>query len=191
MIKKLHIKEDAEIEVKNTGVLEVPENKNVDELPIKHFVALANKKGLSTVTRALNNLQVWNKNKDPKLSKWAGDMIDKVTKRIENQEKNESLKRESALDNTTEPYGRYMVKFVPYKNMYKFDYIDNYSDASKYCFFDNRGYVNTEYSGIRKQLFDKLYDKGMKPNRVYMIYTDTPHGDVLYYKEVPSNWFHL
>lgn len=92
MVKKLHIKEDVEIEVKNTGVLEVPENKNVDELPIKHFVALANKKGLSTVTRALNNLQVWNKNKDPKLSKWAGDMIDKVTKRVENQKKNESLK---------------------------------------------------------------------------------------------------
>lgn len=91
MIKKLHIKEDVEIEVKNTGVLEVPENKSVDELPIKHFVALANKKGLSTVTKALNNLQVWNKNKDPRLSKWAGDMIDKVTKRVENK-KNESLK---------------------------------------------------------------------------------------------------
>ena len=90
MVKKLHIKEAVEIEVKNTGVLEVPEDKNVDELPIKHFVALANKKGLSTVTKALNNLQVWNKNKDPKLSKWAGDMIDKVTKRVENQ-KNESL----------------------------------------------------------------------------------------------------
>lgn len=191
MVKKLHIKEDVEIEVKNTGVLEVPEDKNVDELPIKHFVALANKKGLSTVTKALNNLQVWNKNKDPKLSKWAGDMIDKVTTRIENQEKNESLKRESASDNAIEPYGRYMVKFVPYKNMYKFDYIDDYSDASDYCFFDNKGYVNTNYSGISKKLFDKLYDKDMKPNKVYMIYTDTPHGDVLYYEEVPSHWFHL
>lgn len=97
MIKKLHIKEDVEIEVKNTGVLEVPENKNVDELPIKHFVALANKKGLSTVTKALNNLQVWNKNKDPKLSKWAGDMIDKVTKRIENK-KNESYENIHSYD---------------------------------------------------------------------------------------------
>lgn len=85
------VNEAVEIDVKNTGVLEVPEDKNVDELPIKHFVALANKKGLSTVTRALNNLQVWNKNKDPKLSKWAGDMIDKVTTRIENQKKNESF----------------------------------------------------------------------------------------------------
>ena len=92
MVKKLHIKEAVEIEVKNTGVLEVPEDKNVDELPIKHFVALAKKKGLSKVTKALNNLQVWNKNKDPKLSKWAGDMIDKVTKRVENQ-KNESIRR--------------------------------------------------------------------------------------------------
>jgi len=99
MIKKLHIKEDVEIEVKNTGVLEVPENKNVDELPIKHFVALANKKGLSTVTRALNNLQVWNKNKDPKLSKWAGDMIDKVTKRFENK-KNESYENIHSYDYT-------------------------------------------------------------------------------------------
>jgi len=97
MIKKLHIKEDVEIEVKNTGVLEVPENKNVDELPIKHFVALANKKGLSTVTKALNNLQVWNKNKDPKLSKWAGDMIDKVTKRVENK-KNESYENIHSYD---------------------------------------------------------------------------------------------
>ena len=82
------------IDVKNVGVLEVPEGKNVDDLPIYHFVDIAKKRGLSTVTRALNNLQVWNKNKDPKLSKWAGDMIDKVTKRFENQ-KNESISRYS------------------------------------------------------------------------------------------------
>lgn len=91
------VNEAVEIDVKNTGVLEVPENKSVDELPIKHFVALANKKGLSTVTRALNNLQVWNKNKDPKLSKWAGDMIDKVTKRVENK-KNESYENIHSYD---------------------------------------------------------------------------------------------
>lgn len=84
---------NVEIEVKHEGVLEVPEGKNVAELPIKHFVDLANKKGLSKITKALNNLQVWNKNKDPKLSKWAGDMIDKVTKRVENQEKKESINK--------------------------------------------------------------------------------------------------
>ena len=87
------VNEAVEIEVENPGVLEVPEGKNVEDLPIKHFVALANKKGLSTITKALNNLQVWNKNKNKPLSKWARDMIDKVTKRVENQKK-ESLIRE-------------------------------------------------------------------------------------------------
>lgn len=96
--RQRHIKEQqANIEVENPGILEVPEDKNVEDLPIKHFVALADKKGLSTITRALNNLQVWNKNKDPKLSKWAGEMIDKVTKRVENQ-KNEGLIREYSND---------------------------------------------------------------------------------------------
>jgi hypothetical protein len=87
MVRKLTIKEsqDVEIEVRNKGVLEVPEGKSVDELPIKHFVAIADKKGLDTVTKALNNLQVWNKNKNKTLSKWAGDMIDKVSKRFENR----------------------------------------------------------------------------------------------------------
>lgn len=87
MVRKLTIKEsqDVEIEVQNKGVLEVPEGKSVDELPIKHFVAIADKKGLDTVTKALNNLQVWNKNKNKALSKWAGDMIDKVSKRFENR----------------------------------------------------------------------------------------------------------
>ena len=94
---KLHLNEqDVEIEVKNPGVLEVPEGKNVDDLPIKHFVELADRKGLGAVTKALNNLQVWNKKKNPSLSKWAGNMIDKVTKRVENK-KNESLNRMKSL----------------------------------------------------------------------------------------------
>lgn len=92
-ISKTIKEQKADIEVENPGILEVPEGKNVEDLPIKHFVDIANRKGLSTVTRALNNLQVWNKNKNKSLSKWAGDMIDKVNKRFENQKKNESLKR--------------------------------------------------------------------------------------------------
>jgi hypothetical protein len=113
------------------------------------------------------------------------------TDRIVQHKLKKAVKRESASNKDTKSYGRYMVKFTPYKNMYKFDYIDNYSDASNYCFFDNMGYVNTAYSGISKNLFDKLYDKDMKPNKVYKIYTDGPFGDVLYYEEVPSHWFHL
>lgn len=82
---RLH-EQDVEIEVKHEGILEVPEGKNVDDLPISHFEKLAKKKGLSKITRALNNLQVWNKNDDPKLSKWAGDMIDKLNKRMGKEE---------------------------------------------------------------------------------------------------------
>lgn len=78
--------EDVEIEVKNKGVLEVPEGKTVDQLPMSHFEKLAKEKGLSKITKALNNLQVWNKNDDPKLSKWAGNMIDKLNKKLKKDE---------------------------------------------------------------------------------------------------------
>lgn len=85
---RINEKETPNIEVKHEGILEVPEGKNVDDLPLSHFVDLANKKGLSKITKALNNLQVWNKNDDPKLSKWAGNMIDKLNRKLK---KNESI----------------------------------------------------------------------------------------------------
>lgn len=80
---------DVEIDVKHEGILEVPEGKNVNDLPMSHFEKLAKKKGLGKITKALNNLQVWNKNDDPELSKWAGNMIDKLNKKLK---KDESLK---------------------------------------------------------------------------------------------------
>ena len=88
--------QNVEIEVKHEGILEVPDGKNVDELPISHFEKLAKKKGLGKITKALNNLQVWNKNDDPKLSKWAGNMIDKLNKKFD---KKESLLRLNEKDN--------------------------------------------------------------------------------------------
>ena len=87
---RLKEKEASNIEVKHEGILEVPEGKNVADLPLSHFVDLANKKGLSKITKALNNLQVWNKNDDKKLSRWAGNMIDKLNKKLK---KDESLKK--------------------------------------------------------------------------------------------------
>lgn len=91
---KLFIKEqDVNIEVKHEGVLEVPDGKNVDDLPFSHFEKLAKKKGLGKITKALNNLQVWNKNDDPKLSKWADNMIDKLNKKLK---KDESVLREGS-----------------------------------------------------------------------------------------------
>ena len=83
---RLREKETPNIEVKHEGILEVPEGKKVDELPYSHFEKLAKKKGLSKITRALNNLQVWNKNDDKDLSKWAGDMIDKLNKKLKKDE---------------------------------------------------------------------------------------------------------
>ena len=92
---RLREKETPNIEVKHEGILEVPEGKKVDELPYSHFEKLAKKKGLSKITRALNNLQVWNKNDDKELSKWAGNMIDKLNKKLK---KDESLKESIYTD---------------------------------------------------------------------------------------------
>lgn len=56
------------------GVLEVPKNTKVVELPISHFKRLIDKKGRTPVIRALTNLQNWFKYKKPSLSNWAIDM---------------------------------------------------------------------------------------------------------------------
>lgn len=133
---KLFHEQQANIEVENPGVLEVPEDKNVEDLPIKHFVAIANKRGLSTVTRALNNLQVWNKNKNKPLSKWAGDMIDKVTKRFENQQKNESLSRlnEATLQDWQDILVKEVYNVLSNNNIYA----DVYKDSD---FTDNNSFL--------------------------------------------------
>jgi len=103
---RLKEKETPNIEVKHEGILEVPKGKNVDDLPLSHFVNLANKKGLSKITKALNNLQVWNKNDDPKLSKWAGDMIDKLNKKLK---KDESLNKSLVKESSKESYWKYYL----------------------------------------------------------------------------------
>jgi len=118
--------QDVEIEVKHEGILEVPEGKNVEDLPIKHFVDLAKKKGLSKITKALNNLQVWNKKKNPSLSKWAGDMIDKVSKKME---KKESLRTKN------EAYPRYKKSYWKYRLDHPF--IDRIENSETAIFTDN------------------------------------------------------
>lgn len=72
-----------DIQAKNVGILEVPDGKNVEDLPASHFVALAKKKGLEAVSKALVNLARWNKKQNPKLAKWADDMQEKVSKEME------------------------------------------------------------------------------------------------------------
>ena len=81
---------EVDIDIKNPGLLEVPQGKEVNQLPQSHFQALINKKGYDKVIRGLTNLEVWNKNKNPELSKWASNMADKLKKA---NNKDESLNR--------------------------------------------------------------------------------------------------
>ena len=60
------------------GVLEVPEDNSVTDLPVSHFKKLIDRKGRGAVIRALTNLQNWFKYKKPSLSKWAIGMKDKL-----------------------------------------------------------------------------------------------------------------
>ena len=62
------------IRTKNPGLLEVPDGKDVMDLPLKHFLNLAKRKGFAKISRGLVNLVVWNKNRNRKLSKWADKM---------------------------------------------------------------------------------------------------------------------
>lgn len=82
-VKKKKNKKNEEIEVKHEGILEVPEGKNVEDLPIKHFQNLINKNGYESIIKALTNLEVWNKNKNKTLSSWAAGMIQKLQKKNE------------------------------------------------------------------------------------------------------------
>jgi hypothetical protein len=67
------------IPVEHPGMLEVPEGKDVEDLPYSHFQALAKKKGFGKISRALNNLHVWNKEKNPSLAAWANKMQDRLS----------------------------------------------------------------------------------------------------------------
>ena len=63
-----------DIQAKNPGILEVPEGKRVQDLPVKHFEDLIDKKGRAPIIRALTNLEVWNRNDNKSLSSWAKKM---------------------------------------------------------------------------------------------------------------------
>lgn len=72
-------KAPTDIEVKNPGILGVPDGKNFWDLPVSHFIDLAKSKGKGAIMKALLNLERWNKNDDPDISKKARAIIDKLT----------------------------------------------------------------------------------------------------------------
>lgn len=83
------LEEDVKIKTKNPGILEVPEGKNFWDLPLKHYKELVDKKGYAKVIRALTNLEVWNKNDDPDISKKASKIADDLKKFYKKESLNE------------------------------------------------------------------------------------------------------
>ena len=73
------------IPVKHPGELEVPEGKNVDDLPLSHFKELVKKKGLAPISKALTNLIVWNKSKNPTFSKKIDSIQNQLTAWVEKE----------------------------------------------------------------------------------------------------------
>lgn len=68
----------SKIKVENPGVLEVPAEKKFSDLPLKHYIDLAKKKGRAAVMRALLNLWRWNKNRAKDVSTKAKGIIDQL-----------------------------------------------------------------------------------------------------------------
>ena len=82
---------EADIEVKNSGILEVPEGKKFWQLPLSHYEDLVKRKGYGKIIRALTNLKTWNKNDDKDISSKADSIADKLRKKFRKDESNESV----------------------------------------------------------------------------------------------------
>lgn len=168
------ISEDVEIEVKNKGILEVPEGKNVDDLPMSHFEKLVKKHGLSKITKALNNLQVWNKNDDKKLSKWAGNMIDKLTKKYGKDESisvkrfNEGWHNGDAIisfthnDDLEADLEEFLFDlFSDNPDVFDFDWSDIYTNLYLSCSKDDYDYIKWFIEDWKYKHRDE-YDESLK-----------------------------
>jgi len=84
-----------DIKVTHPGVLDVPEGKSFSSLPLSHFIDIAKSKGKGEVMKALLNLERWNKEKDPSVSKAARGIIDKLES--SNEWKNIAAKSEAVM----------------------------------------------------------------------------------------------
>lgn len=159
---------DVEIDVKHEGILEVPEGKNVNDLPMSHFEKLAKKKGLGKITKALNNLQVWNKNDDPELSKWAGNMIDKLNKKLKKDESKISYKEsahksywkydvESPVLNEDDEDETYLTKYdIRRVKLIQCENPEDCYDSDRYWAVCNYEYPYNEFYGTKNDAYDML-----------------------------------
>ena len=101
------LEEDVKTKTKNPGILEVPEGKNFWDLPLKHYKELVDKKGYAKVIRALTNLEVWNKNDDPDISKKATKIADDLKKFYKKESKERVLL--TALEDKINKYKDYLI----------------------------------------------------------------------------------
>jgi len=69
----------SKIKAKNPGILEVPSDKHFYQMPLSHYINLAKRIGKPAVMRALLNLERWNKNRAPEISKKAREIIDRLS----------------------------------------------------------------------------------------------------------------
>jgi len=67
-----------DIKVKHPGILDIPAGKKFYQMPLKHYIDLARRKGKAAIMRGLSNLARWNKSKAPDLASKARDIIDKL-----------------------------------------------------------------------------------------------------------------
>jgi hypothetical protein len=87
LVESLRIEEkQVKIKVKESGVLEVPEGKKFWQVPFKHYTELVDRKGYAKIIKALNNLKVWNKDDDIKVSNHADSIMDKLKKKYRPEE---------------------------------------------------------------------------------------------------------
>ena len=87
--ERIDLLTELKIKVTNPGLLEIPDGKAVTGMPLAHFTKLAKKKGFAKISRGLINLVVFNKNKDKKLSAWAGKMQKALAADVAKKRKND------------------------------------------------------------------------------------------------------
>lgn len=80
------VEAEVNIPIKHEGILEIPEDKTIRDLPISHFERLVKEKGYESIIRALNNLAVWNKNDDKDLSSTAKAIMDQLKEKYRKDE---------------------------------------------------------------------------------------------------------
>lgn len=79
-IDDTNFNEKVQIPVENPGILQIPSDKKFWEMPLDYYQKLVKKIGYAPVIKALTNLEIWNKNKDPKQSKQAKNIIKQLQK---------------------------------------------------------------------------------------------------------------